>query len=121
MSPAAPVRWSPLSRRMSAAPSVSTRPMPCSIRRARSRPNCISPKALFAAAGLPQPTVARFQVVYAIDQLVVKSFPANDDRAALRRMIAELVACDAMDVGSRADEGLFVYPTVVLTATKPSA
>jgi len=36
-------------------------------------------------------------------------------------MIAELVACDAMDVGSRADEGLFVYPTVVLTATKPSA
>lgn len=75
-------------------------------------------QALFAVAGLPQPAAAPFQVVYDIDQLVAKSFPAHDDRAWLRRMIDNLIARDAMDVGSRPNDTRFIYPAVVLTATK---
>lgn len=75
--------------------------------------------ALFAAAGFPPPAVIPFQVIYEIDQLVEKSFPASADRALLRQMIDNLVARDAMDVGARLGDTRFIYPAVLLTAAKP--
>lgn len=75
--------------------------------------------ALFAGAGLPAPSAIAFQVIYATEQLVAKSFPANDDRAGLGRMIEALITSDAMDVGSRPDDTRFIYPAVVLATTKP--
>jgi ubiquinone/menaquinone biosynthesis C-methylase UbiE len=73
---------------------------------------------LFREAGLQQPEVKAFHVVYERDQLVAKSFPVNDDRTRLTRMIDDLIAADAMDVGSRPGETSFVYPAVVLVAAK---
>ena len=75
--------------------------------------------ALFAAAGLPQPSLVPFQVTYEIEQMIAKSFPVDDDRATLKRMIDDLIATDAMDVGTRPAGRHFFYPAAVLTATKP--
>jgi ubiquinone/menaquinone biosynthesis C-methylase UbiE len=75
--------------------------------------------ALFANAGLATPAVARFQVAYEPEQLVKRSFPTNDDRDTLRRLIHHLIATDAMDVDGPRDGSKFVYPSVVLTGIKP--
>jgi SAM-dependent methyltransferase len=79
-------------------------------------------RALFVDAGLPQPSVVPFQVVYAIEQLVAKSFPVDDNRVMLRQMIEDLVTGDAMEVGTGPGGTRFIYPAAVLTAIKrPSA
>lgn len=74
---------------------------------------------LFVAAGLSRPTTQPFHVTYAIEELVATSFPVNDDRATLRRMIEELVATDALEVGTKPGGSHFIFPVVVLSATKP--
>jgi ubiquinone/menaquinone biosynthesis C-methylase UbiE len=74
---------------------------------------------LFAEAGFPPPAIVRFQVAYQRDALVAKSFPANDDRDALRRMIDDLIGSDALDTGTAPGGADFIYPTAVLTATRP--
>lgn len=75
---------------------------------------------LFADRGLPAPAIKPFHVVYERDQMVAKSFPANDDRALLVKMIDDLIAGDAMGVGSKPGGTAFTYPAVVLTVTKPA-
>jgi SAM-dependent methyltransferase len=75
---------------------------------------------LFGKAGFPPPAIVRFQVSYERDVLVAKSFPANDDRDALRRMIDELIGNDALETGTAPGGDAFIYPTAVLTATRPS-
>jgi SAM-dependent methyltransferase len=74
---------------------------------------------LFADAGLPPPAIRRFLVRSERDALIAKSFPANDDRGMLRRLIDDLIASDAMDTGTAAGETAFIYPAAVLSATKP--
>lgn len=75
----------------------------------------------FRVAGLPAPTARFFHVPTERDRLIAGSFPANGDRALLRRMIDESVEGDAMGMGSRRDRDtvLLAYPSVVLTARKP--
>ena len=74
---------------------------------------------LFAAARLSAPGMQPFHVTYAIEQLVATSFPVNNDRATLRRMIEELVATDVLEVGTKPGGSQFIFPVVVLSATKP--
>jgi ubiquinone/menaquinone biosynthesis C-methylase UbiE len=74
---------------------------------------------LFAKAGFPPPAVVWSQVTYQRDVLIAKSFPANDDRSALREMIDELIANDALEIGTAPGGTAFIYPTAILTATRP--
>ncbi|HWE76861.1 MAG TPA: methyltransferase domain-containing protein [Stellaceae bacterium] len=74
---------------------------------------------LFMRAGVSEPAIQPFHVTYAIEELVAKSFPVDDDRATLRRMIEELVATDALEVGTKPGGAHFVIPVAVLSATKP--
>ena len=76
--------------------------------------------ALFKAAGLP-PAVTRFyQVPAERERLIAASFPENDDRALLRRMIDESVEGDRMGLAARrsGDTVKFAYPAAVLVAEK---
>ncbi|HEY1505537.1 MAG TPA: methyltransferase domain-containing protein [Stellaceae bacterium] len=75
---------------------------------------------LFAQADLPQPVIEPFQVTYAIDELVATSFPVDNDHATLKRMIEDLVARDALEVGTKPGGTHFIFPVAVLSATKPS-
>jgi ubiquinone/menaquinone biosynthesis C-methylase UbiE len=74
---------------------------------------------LFTQTGLSAPAIRSFRVAYAIEELVAKSFPVNDDRATLRRMIEELVASDALEVGTKPGDPRFIFPVAVLSAAKP--
>ena len=74
--------------------------------------------SLFTDIGYPPPTVVRFQITYERERLIARSFPVDDDRETLRRLIDEVIATDAMDVGSVPGGTRFTYPAVVLTATK---
>ena len=76
--------------------------------------------ALFEAAGLPAPAARFFKVPTERELLISMSFPANDDRAALRRMIDGAVDGDTMGVDARRDSDTvrFDYPAVILVAAK---
>jgi SAM-dependent methyltransferase len=74
---------------------------------------------MFTVAGLSTPAIQPFHVTYAIGELVASSFPVNEDRAKLRYMIEELVATDALDVGTKPGGPHFIFPVAVFSATKP--
>jgi SAM-dependent methyltransferase len=74
---------------------------------------------LFAQAGLSAPAMQPFHVTYAIEELVAKSFPVGEDRATLRHMIEDLVASDALEVGTKPGGPNFIFPVAVLSTTKP--
>ena len=74
---------------------------------------------LFAQAGLSAPAIQPFHVTYAIEELVAKSFPVDDDRVTVRRMIDDLVATDALEIGTKPGGANFIFPVAVLSATKP--
>ena len=74
---------------------------------------------LFAQVGLSAPSIQPFHVTYAIEELVATSFPVDDDRVTLRRMIDDLVATDALEVGTKPGGSHFIFPVAVLAATKP--
>jgi ubiquinone/menaquinone biosynthesis C-methylase UbiE len=75
----------------------------------------------FAAAGLPPPSSRFFQLPVEREALIARSFPVDDDRELLRRMIDDSVDGDTMGMGARrkGDTVVFAYPSVVLTAEKP--
>ncbi len=72
----------------------------------------------FMDLGFSPPAAVRFQVTYERERQIAKSFPVEDDREKLRRMIDALIATDAMDVGTVPGGTRFTYPSVVLTVTK---
>jgi ubiquinone/menaquinone biosynthesis C-methylase UbiE len=73
---------------------------------------------LFTDMGLSPPAAVRFQVTYERERLIAKSFPVDDDREKLRRMIDALIATDAMDVGTVPGGTRFTFPSVILTSVK---
>jgi len=79
-------------------------------------------RALFEAAGLPAPAMRFYQVPAERERLIAASFPANDDRALLRRMIDDSVEGDRMGIAARRDGETvkFAYPAAILVAEKPA-
>jgi SAM-dependent methyltransferase len=65
---------------------------------------------LFKAAGLPAPAKHFYQVPTERERLIAASFPANDDRALLRRMIDEAVEGDRMGIVARRDRDTVKSP-----------
>jgi SAM-dependent methyltransferase len=78
--------------------------------------------ALFQSTGLPAPATHFYQVPAERERLIAASFPANDDRALLRRMIDEAVEGDRMGLVARRDRDTvkFAYPAAILVAEKPA-
>lgn len=80
-------------------------------------------KGLFAGANLPPPAARFYQVTADMDDLVSRSFPVNDDRDAVRRLIEASVDGDKFDMSARREGGKvkLSYRTAVLSARKPAA
>ncbi len=76
---------------------------------------------LFAGAGLPPPTQTFYRVPAERDALMAVSFPVNDDRDLLRRMIDGSVDDDGLGMQSRYEDGtvLLSYPSVILASQRP--
>lgn len=75
---------------------------------------------LFASAGLPPPTQTFYHVPAERDALIAGSFPANDDRDLLRRMIDESADDDRLGMQSKraGDTVLLSYPSVILASPR---
>lgn len=80
-------------------------------------------RGLFTEARLPEPMQQFFQVPAEREHLIAISFPENDDRAGLRRIIDESVEGDLLGMNARRDGGTVwvAYQAAILTATKPDA
>jgi len=76
--------------------------------------------ALFDQAGLPWPTVGRYRVECELDDLLSRSFPNPGDEVKIRKIFAESIAANTLDLNTREENGRIYYsfPVAVLVAQK---
>lgn len=74
----------------------------------------------FVAAGLENPDISRFRLLSERDALARGSFPVNNDREGLCRMIDASVEGDRLGLGAywHGDTVRFHYPSVILVSQK---
>jgi ubiquinone/menaquinone biosynthesis C-methylase UbiE len=75
---------------------------------------------LFAEAGLPQPEIGRYRVECELDDLLSRSFPNPGDEAKIRKIFAESIATNALDLNTREENGKIFYgfPVAVMVGRK---
>ena len=75
---------------------------------------------LFAQAELPSPSVGHYRVECELDDLLSRSFPNAGDEAKIRKIFAESVPTNALDLNTRKKDGKIYYsfPVAVLVALK---
>jgi ubiquinone/menaquinone biosynthesis C-methylase UbiE len=75
---------------------------------------------LFAAAGLAEPRIGRYEVELELDSHLARSFPADGSEAEIRRIFAASLADDALGVDARRDgERIsYRYPVALLAANR---
>jgi len=78
-------------------------------------------RELFARAKLPDPTISHYRVECDLDDLLSRSFPNPGDEPKIRKMFADSIPGDTMDLNTRMHEGKIYYsfPVAVLVARKP--
>ena len=76
--------------------------------------------SLFAQAGLPEPSVTRYRVECELEDLLSRSFPNEGDADRIRKIFADSIADDALDLSTRQANGKIYYsfPVAVMVATK---
>ena len=77
-------------------------------------------RGLFAQAGLPEPRVSRYRVECELEDLLSRSFPNEGDADRIRKIFADSIATDALDLNTRRENGAIYYsfPVAVLVAVK---
>ena len=75
--------------------------------------------ALFAAAGLQNPRIDRWQMEGDLESLLARSFPLPGDDERVRQVFRESLEDDAMGVAPRVQDGTIVYalPMVFVSST----
>ncbi len=73
---------------------------------------------LFTKAGLPEPTAGHYRVECELDDLLSRSFPNPGDEARIRKMFADSIAANTLDLNTRMrDEKIYYsFPVTVLVA-----
>jgi len=77
-------------------------------------------RGLFTQAGLTDLLVHRYRVESDVEELLARSFPKEGDADRLRKIYADSVATDALDLNTREEGGKIYYsfPVAVLVAKK---
>lgn len=77
---------------------------------------------LFVAAGLRKPRVETIRLADDLDSLLAHSFPREGDEARVRRMFADALQSDSLDVAPSLSEGkiFFSFPIAIVSAEKES-
>jgi ubiquinone/menaquinone biosynthesis C-methylase UbiE len=77
-------------------------------------------RALFVHTGLPAPRVERYRLEGELDDLLGRSFPNEGDADRVRKIFADSLADDALDMATRRENGKIFYgfPVAVLVAEK---
>lgn len=78
-------------------------------------------RELFSSADLPDPTISHYRVECDLDDLLSRSFPNPGDEPKIRKMFADSIPGNTMDLNTRQHEGKIYYsfPVAVLVARKP--
>ncbi len=79
-------------------------------------------RGLFERAGLTDVEIHHYRVESDVEELLARSFPKEGDADRLRKIYAESVANDTLDLNTRADNGRIYYsfPVAVLVAKNSS-
>jgi ubiquinone/menaquinone biosynthesis C-methylase UbiE len=77
-------------------------------------------RGLFTKAGLPEPSVAHYRVECELEDLLSRSFPNPGDDDRIRKIFAESIAENTLDLNTRIESGKIYYsfPVAVMVATK---
>jgi ubiquinone/menaquinone biosynthesis C-methylase UbiE len=77
-------------------------------------------RELFANANLPEPIAGHYRVECDLDDLLSRSFPNPGDEPKIRKMFADSIPHDTMDLNTRVRDGKIYYsfPVAVLVASK---
>lgn len=76
--------------------------------------------ALFDEAELSRPHVGRYRVECELDDLLSRSFPNPGDEEKIRKIFAESIATNSLDLNTREEKGKIYYsfPVAVMVAEK---
>jgi hypothetical protein len=74
--------------------------------------------ALFAAAGLPEPTIRHDDLRYELESLLARSFPKAGDADRIRRLFEQSLVNDHLGLRAAREDGeiRFWYPTVIVSS-----
>lgn len=77
-------------------------------------------RELFANANLPEPVVNHYRVECDLDDLLSRSFPNPGDEPTIRKMFADSIPANTMDLNTRMQDAKIYYsfPVAVLVARK---
>ena len=75
-------------------------------------------RGLFEHAGLAPPTVTSYRMEGEFEDLLARSFPNEGDAGRLRKIFADSIATDALDLNTRQEKGKIYYslPVAVLVS-----
>lgn len=78
-------------------------------------------KSLFAEAGLPEPRVGHYRLEGELEDLLRRSFPNDGDADRIRKIFADSLADNALDLNTHQENGqiLYSYPVAILASTRP--
>jgi len=79
-------------------------------------------RGLFAQAGLTELRVTRYRVECELEDLLSRSFPKEGDADRIRKIFADSIATDALDLNTRLENGkiYYAFPVTVLVAERSS-
>jgi ubiquinone/menaquinone biosynthesis C-methylase UbiE len=77
-------------------------------------------RGLFEQAGLAQPEVNNYRVEGEMEELLARSFPLEGDADKLRKLFADSIADNALDLNTRQEDGKIYYsfPVAVLVSRR---
>ncbi len=78
-------------------------------------------KALFPAAGLPEPEAAFYELRSDVGSLLARSFPNPGDKQRIVALFAAQAEQDSMGIEVRSDNGTlrYAYPVAILASVRP--
>lgn len=77
-------------------------------------------RELFAQAGLPEPRIESYRLEGELEDLLSRSFPNEGDADQVRKIFADAITDNALDLNTRRENGKirFGFPVAVLVANK---
>lgn len=79
-------------------------------------------KQLFVASGLPQTAGGYYRLESELEDLLSRSFPQEGDANRIRKIFADSIATNALDLNTRREDGkiYFGFPVAVLVSKLPA-
>lgn len=78
-------------------------------------------RRLFTQVGLPEPPVETYRLEGELEDLLSRSFPNPGDADRIRKIFADSIAADALDLNTRRKDGKIYYglPVAMLVSSRP--